>query len=85
MPNEDRVRKARKNAQKLLNKGEVEDALVKLDKRDEDFEKAKKNPKQWFKDQGVKLPGDPSVEVTEGSLYIKICWFEDWCIVFDWP
>lgn len=85
MSNADRVKKAKKNAEKLLRKGEVEDALVELDKREDAFEEAKKNPKQWFEDQGINLPGDPSVEVKEGSLYIKFCWFDDWCIIFDWP
>ena len=85
MAQPDKVKNGRRNARKLLQNDKFEEALVELDKRDEAFKKAKDNPKQWFKDQGVDLPGNPdTVEVDEGSLYVKFCW-SGWCITFDWP
>lgn len=85
MANPNKVKNGRRNAQKLLQSDDFEKALLKINQGDEEFEKAKKNPRQWLKDQGVSLPGNPDkVEIKEGSFWVKFCW-GDFCIMFEWP
>lgn len=84
MPKPEKVKNGRRNAQALLQSDKFEDAMLALDQEGEEFEKAKKNPKQWLKDQGVQLPGNPdTVEIDDGSIIIKVCW-SDWCVWFQW-
>lgn len=84
MPQPDKVKKGRRNAQQLLQSNKFEEALLELDQEGEEFEKAKKNPKQWLKDRGVQLPGNPdTVEIKEGSCFVRVCW-NNWCITVSW-
>ena len=83
MPKPDQIKKGRRNAQKLIQSDTFEQALLKIDEDESAFESAKQKPKQWFKDQGVEFPGDPTVRVEEGSYRIGCCW-GDWCIWFEW-
>lgn len=83
MPKPEQVKKGRQNAQKLLQNDSLEEALLELDQEGEELEKAKENPKQWLKDRGVELPGNPTVKLEEGSIRLGFCW-EDWCIWFEW-
>lgn len=84
MAKPDNIKKGRRNAQQLLQNDKFEEALLKLEEGGEESEKAKKNPRQWLKDQGVQVPGNPdTVEIEEGSWTIKLCWSE-WCVSFTW-
>lgn len=83
MPKPDQVKKGRRNAQKVLQDDNFEEALLELDKEGDEFEKAKKNPKQWLKDQGVNLPGNPTVKIEDGSIRIGLCW-GDLCLWIEW-
>lgn len=81
MAKPDQIKKGRRNSQQLLQSDKFEEALLELNKGGEEFKKAKKNPREWLKDQGVQLPGNPdTVEIKEGSWTIKFCW-EEWCLV----
>lgn len=49
-------------------------ALVALDEDEEERKKAQEHPKQYRRDKGVQIPGNPEVEVIPDNWSISICW-----------
>lgn len=59
----EQVRETRSHAEKLFNEDTFEEALVDLDEDEEERKKAQEHPKQYLRDKGVQIPGNPEVEV----------------------
>lgn len=51
----DQLKKARRNAAKVLQKNEFEEIFIELDENDDAVEEAKNDPKQWFSEHGVEF------------------------------
>lgn len=75
----EQVRETRRHAGKLFNDDNFEEALVDLEEDEEKRKKAQEHPKQYLRDKGVQIPGNPEVEVRPDNWSISFCW-KDFCV-----
>ncbi len=75
MPQRDDIKRGQQHAGRLLNDPKFVDVFADLVEDEQAFNEAKQNPREFFKDRGVTIPGNPTdIRVEEGSVKVSICW-----------
>lgn len=83
MARRDDVERGQRNAARLINDPRFKDLMIELADNPALLQEAKANPKDFFRNRNVELPGNPTrVVIEEGSIRIGLCW-GDWCIWFE--